>query len=114
MFLSKYLFVKILKEKHGLDAGVINCCSLKPLDTKMLKSINIPYFTLEEHMITGGFGQYVRECCSQLMLREPEYCFGINDVYIQHGNHSLLMKDAGIDAQTISDKIDQMIRRKRQ
>ena len=106
--------VKILKEKHGLDAGVINCCSLKPLDTKMLKSINIPYFTLEEHMITGGFGQYVRERCSQLMLREPEYCFGINDVYIQHGNHSLLMKDAGIDAQTISDKIDQMIRRKRQ
>ena len=104
----------LLKNRYGIESGVINCRSVKPLDADMLKSVEVPFYTLEEHMVTGGFGQYVRQKCSELSLREPDYCFGVEDIFLQHGSHSLLMKDAGLDAQTLSEKIAQLYRGKRE
>ena len=67
---------KLLKEQ-GISAAVYNCSTVKPLDEDTLKTVQtIPYFTLEEHMITGGFGACVREKCGETGWNPPEICFG--------------------------------------
>ena len=97
---------ELLKQK-GLDTSVINCSTVKPLDEKMLSSIpkNKAVFTMEEHMTTGGFGEYVTRICLDRGYAVPKYCFGVRDEYIQHGDHERLMKDAGLDAVTMTEKI---------
>ena len=88
-----------LLKKDKIRAGVINCSSVKPLDEEMLKKImeTIPTVTLEEHMTTGGFGEYVTQRCRETGLKPPRACIGIPDSFLQHGNHSRLMEDAGLD-----------------
>ncbi len=95
----------LLREK-GFRAAVYNCSSLKPADEDALKEIQgIPFFTLEEHMIQGGFGSWLREKCAEAGLKGPEICFGVPDMFLQHGSHRLLMKDAGLDAEQIAERI---------
>ena len=95
-----------LLRADGLKAAVVNCSSLKPLDEKNLKAVgNRPFFTLEEHMKTGGFGEYVAERCRELGLNPPREIFAVNDVFLPHGSHSLLMRDAGLNPETLRTRI---------
>ena len=94
-----------LQEK-GLRTSVYNCSTVKPLDKSVLHQIqDKPFFTVEEHMITGGFGSYTREKCCEEGLNAPAICFGVPDMYLHHGSHQLLVRDAGLDSDSISKKI---------
>lgn len=99
-------------ENEKLKATVVNCSSVKPVDEAYLSGIpsDTPVFTLEEHMITGGFGEYVTRICNEKGYTVPSSCFGVDDVYIQHGSHSLLMADAGLDCETITARILETLR----
>ena len=98
----------------GLDCAVYNCSSLKPVDGETLrKAAGGPFFTLEEHMIRGGFGQTLREICAEEGLRQPEEIFGVKDVYLEHGGHALLMRDAGLDEDSLFAKIQERMERSR-
>ena len=96
---------EILREA-GIETSVFNCSSLKPLDIKRLKSIQgKPFFTLEEHMAVGGFGAYVTECCLLHHIQPPDHVFAVQDRFLAHGSHSLLMKDAGLTPEQIAEEI---------
>ena len=96
----------------GIPACVVNCSTVKPLDTDFLDNIDrrASVFTMEEHMITGGFGLYLTEYCMKHQLPPPRKCFGVEDGFIQHGNHELLMKDAGLDTDMIAASICQIMK----
>ena len=86
----------LLKEQ-GIEAAVYNCSSVKPMDMDALKRIGkAPYVTMEEHMVIGGFGSFLRERCAEQGLRAPEICFGVSEFVPAHGRHDLLMRDAGL------------------
>ena len=91
---------------------MVNCSTVKPLDTDFLDSIDrtASIFTMEEHMITGGFGLYLTEYCVEHQLPAPRKCFGVRDEFIQHGRHELLIKDAGLDAGKIAGEICQIMK----
>ena len=97
---------EVLK-KHHLEAEVVNCSTVKPLDEAFLKSMvpSKPYFTLEEHMLTGGFGEFVTEKCRISELPIPADCFAIPDRFVSHGSHDRLMEDAGLSVDRISGRI---------
>ena len=97
---------EILKESDT-EAGVVNCSSIKPLDEEYLKKMDprIPVITLEEHMTTGGFGEYVTEKCRMLGITEPAECIGVPDRFIAHGSHDRLMEDAGLSPERIAERI---------
>ena len=97
---------RMLKEHH-LDAEVVNCSSVKPADEAYLCSHDPekPCFTLEEHRITGGFGEFVTERCRMLGCRLPDDCIGISDCFIEHGNHEKLLEAAGISEKQITSRI---------
>lgn len=103
---------ELLRIKN-IEAEVVNCSSIKPADTEYLGSIgkDIPVFTLEEHMITGGFGEYITECCRESGFCVPTACYGVPDTFIQHGRHDLLLSDAGLTAGQIAEKIEAAVRR---
>ena len=106
------LKVRDILAERGIPASVVNCSTVKPLDTALLDSLNggVSVFTLEEHMITGGFGLYLTEYCLEHQLPLPKKCFGVADNFIQHGNHELLMKDAGLTEEQIAASICQIMK----
>ena len=99
--------IRTLLEENGLEAEVVNCSSVKPLDLEYIRKLDgsRPVFTLEEHMVTGGFGEYVMQKAEELHARIPDECFGIRDEFIQHGSHELLLEDAGLSAKQIAERI---------
>lgn len=91
--------------KNGVSAGVINASSIRPADFEMLSSFKKPWFTIEEHVLIGGFGSYLTRLCTESSLNVPSACFGIKDIYLGHGDHQQLLKDAGLSPEILSEKI---------
>lgn len=104
--------VRELLAEKGIPACVVNCSTVKPLDEEFLQSLSrgASVFTMEEHMVTGGFGLYLTEYCIEHQLPAPRKCFGVGDQFIQHGSHELLMKNAGLDAPDICSEICRIIK----
>ncbi len=104
---KRALEIRKLLLENGLEGEVLNCSTVKPLDTETLSGIrpDQPVFTLEEHMLTGGFGEYVMLECRRNGWTEPSVCFAIDDRFIPHGDHERLMEEAGLTAEQIRDRI---------
>ena len=109
---SRAMEVRQVLKKEGIPAEVVNCSTVKPLDQETLSSIpqNSIVFTMEEHMISGGFGEYVTRICLDNGYNVPRYCFGVRDEYIQHGDHERLMREAGLDIGTMAETIRNILK----
>ena len=102
------LRVAQLLAKHGVEACVINASSIKPLDNECLKEVftlGKPVFTLEEHVLQGGFGSAVLEAAAEMGERPFVTRFGVEDRYIQHGDHKHLLAEVGLDDESILHRI---------
>ena len=101
-----------LLRKQGIEVSVVNCSTVKPLDEQYLSSVpkDAKLFTMEEHMISGGFGENVTRVCLERGWPTPVHCFGVDDIYIQHGCHERLMEEAGLDAAGMADKVYQVLK----
>ena len=99
-------------ETEGMTVSVVNCSCIKPLDEDYLSAIpkNACVFTLEEHMLNGGFGEYVTRTCLDHGWNVPVQCFGVTDTYIQHGDHEHLIADAGLDSETLAEAIRKSVK----
>lgn len=93
--------------KEGIDSVVINCSTLKPLDDEFLAGLSqdAKLFTMEEHMLTGGFGEYLTRYCKDHGYPVPVRCFGVADTFIQHGCHERLMEAAGLGTEQLTEEI---------
>lgn len=99
-----------LKET-GYSCSLINARFVKPLDTVLLEELAKDHFlfvTIEENVLTGGFGEQVMDYVSRAALDVHVRNIGISDEYVEHGNVEVLRKEVGLDRdaivkQTISD-----------
>lgn len=91
----------------GINAGVVNIHTIKPLDAELVikaagKTGNI--VTVEEHSIIGGLGSAVAEVlaeqCPARMLR-----IGVEDTFGESGPAAQLLEKYGLDAGGIYSKI---------
>ena len=107
------LAVAEILQKDGVDPCVVNCSTVKPLDEQFLRHLKpeIPVVTLEEYMITGGFGEYVTQRCREEGFPVPKACIGVPEMFVQHGRHDLLMDDAGLSPAAITFRIMKAIGR---
>lgn len=93
---------------EGVEAEVINASSIKPLDKACLLrsfALNRPVFTLEEHVLQGGFGSAVLEAAAEAGVQPSISCIGVEDRYIQHGDHKHLLAEVGLDDESIARRI---------
>ena len=98
---------KQLKEE-GYSCTLVNARFVKPLDTQMLDSLMPDHrliVTLEENVITGGFGEQVLEYTASADTGICVRNIGIPDNYVEHGNVEVLRRELGLDQDTIVRKI---------
>lgn len=92
--------------RRQVQARVVNCSSIRPLDLPFLRTLSgTRFYTMEEHMATGGFGMFVTEACLQEGLTPPAHLFAVRDQFPAHGAHRLLLRDAGLDPDTMAAEI---------
>ena len=60
------------------------------------------FVTIEENVITGGFGEQVMDYVSRAALDVQVRNIGISDEYVEHGNVEVLRKEVGLDRDTIA------------
>ncbi|MBQ8489385.1 MAG: 1-deoxy-D-xylulose-5-phosphate synthase [Pseudobutyrivibrio sp.] len=93
---------------HGIDAGICNARFAKPLDESYLKNIKKQYdliVTMEENVLTGGFGEQV-----QAFLYDNDYkCkvlkIAVPNEFVRHGSVTLLFKELHMDSESITERI---------
>ncbi|MCR5511215.1 MAG: 1-deoxy-D-xylulose-5-phosphate synthase [Lachnospiraceae bacterium] len=99
----------ILKEK-GLNVSLTNARFVKPIDREYLKGACASHHlivTMEENVISGGFGEHVSTIMEEegLIKDTSVIHVGVPDTYVEHGSVDLLKKMIGLDAASISERI---------
>jgi len=100
--------------KKGIEARVINCHTIKPLDTKtIIKAAKEcgAVVTCEEAQVAGGLGGVIAECLSE-NHPVPMERIGIKDRYGESGKPAELLKAFGLMAPDIVKAVTKVLKRK--
>ena len=95
----------MLKEE-GIDAGVINIHTVKPLDNELICEAakrSGAIVTAEEHNVIGGLGSAVAEAVAQT-YPVPVLRVGVEDSYGRSGKVPELLEIYGLTSKNIADK----------
>jgi len=106
MVYQSLLAIEILKE-HGIDAGLINMHTIKPIDKDLINSVSDKTETLvtvEEHSIINGLGSAVSEVVSETK-KVRQLRIGFNDIFSDHGPYMELMEYHGFTGNKIAEKV---------
>ena len=105
------LAAKNLKQQ-GINAAVIDCASIKPLDIngilKVIKHSKI-ILTAENHTVLGGLGSAIAEVMAGSNIARPFFRIGVQDCFAEGGSRDFLFKKYGLTADAIAAKIKQAI-----
>lgn len=96
-----------LKEK-GLSCTLINARFVKEFDKEMIGDLAADHkllVTLEENVVTGGFGERVVDYVASNQIDLSVEKIALPDMYVEHGNVNILYKDAKIDAESVVERI---------
>lgn len=98
----------VLLEERGIRAAVVNARFIKPLDRDCIlrhaQKVRL-LCTLEDHVITGGFGSAVLECLNEASCQTPLEIFGWPDQFIEHGSDATLRQKYGLTPEAITERI---------
>ena len=84
----------------GYSCSLINARFVKPLDTQLLDRLSRThrlFVTIEENVMSGGFGEQVMEYASDAKLPVYVRNIGLPDDYVEHGNVEILRREAGLE-----------------
>lgn len=88
---------------EGIDAEVINICTIKPLDGELIAASarkTGKVVTVEEHSVIGGLGSAVCDALAEL-APTPVKKIGVQDTFGQSGTADQLMAFYGLDAEGV-------------
>ncbi|MCR4990295.1 MAG: transketolase family protein [Lachnospiraceae bacterium] len=97
--------------KDGIDAEVINICTIKPLDEELIiKSAKKTgkVITAEEHSVIGGLGSAVCDALSE-KYPVPVKKIGMYDVFGESGSAAALMEKYKLDGKGIYAQIKEYL-----
>ncbi len=95
-----------------INASVADMRFVKPLDENLIKQLSEDHqllVTLEENTTAGGAGAGVSEYLSSAGITVPILHLGLPDRFINHDKHSAQIALAGLDADGISQSIEQRL-----
>ncbi len=97
---------------NALDASVCDMRFVKPLDTDLITRMAANHdllVTIEENSVAGGAGSAVMEWLAEQGITTPLLPLGLPDVFIDHGNHQVLLEQAGLSGERILEQIRQRL-----
>ncbi len=93
---------------EDINATLVDMRFVKPIDKKMIKEICLDHnfiVTVEENVVSGGGGSAVLEALSEMQLSCKTLAIGIPDKFFEHGSQKEVLKECGLDKNTIKNKI---------
>lgn len=100
------------KNTTDLDVGVVSVRSIKPLDQKVLDSVNSPIvFTLEENSLIGGFGSLVTDYYNDNNRRITVKRFGVLDKFVKNGSVASQLELNGLSVDNLMKTSKQLTQR---
>ena len=96
-----------LKEK-GYACSLTNARFVKPIDEDAVREACGKHkliVTMEENVLSGGYGEKVRNYVDSLDKSVPVLNIAIPDEYVEHGNVEVLKREIGIDEDSIVQKV---------
>lgn len=95
--------------KENIDIEVVNARFVKPLDAELLKDVfsrHKKVITLEDNVITGGFGSAILEFMNQQKINDVDVIVhGLPDKFVEHGTPDELFRDLKLDASGVTEII---------
>ncbi len=103
------LKVRDLLLQKGIAATVVDPIFIKPLDVELFGELLLTHpfvATVEEHALNGGFGMIFNHFLVQNGQKAIEVInIGVPDVWVQFGSNSELMRELGLDAESIAERL---------
>jgi transketolase len=115
IMVAEALKARDLLNQEGIDAGVINMSTIKPIDADAVISAAKrcgAIVTAEEHSIIGGLGSAVAEVLAE-SAPTPLVRVGVKDAFGTSGDYEGLLKHYGISAENIAAAVKEVIQKKK-
>lgn len=105
-------------DEAGIRCTVVNCRFLKPYDTEVFQEVVRSHplvLTVEEGQLSNGFGAFMAREIDELGLesRPRVASMGIPDEFVEHGARKVLLRGLGLDAEGITQRVQQLSGRAR-
>ncbi len=100
--------VRDLLGERGYEVTLVNARFVKPIDEDLLLKISESHrliVTMEENVVSGGYGEHVTEFAAVSDLRAEILCVAIPDEFVPHGAPSILREKLGLDPESIVGRI---------
>ena len=96
-------------DKEGLPLTVVNGRFIKPLDPRLESWArrHPAVLTLEDNVVTGGFGSAVAEALAPLGI--PVTVMAVPDRFIEQGGQAELLKQLGLDAPGVASRVRRLV-----
>jgi 1-deoxy-D-xylulose-5-phosphate synthase len=95
---------------RGIDLTVVNSRFVKPLDEELIAELATKHdllFTVEEHILEGGFGSAVAEFIVDQGLQVELKRIGLPDKFIEHGSQQELLTRYRLDTAGVKEQIEE-------
>ena len=102
-----------LLEKEGIQIGVIDAWSLRPMDMACLHALfekKAKIVTIEEGEMIGGFGSEIARLCVAHGAAQPVAIMGLPNRFIAHGTVDQLLEECGLTVEHIAQRIKAAIK----
>jgi len=99
--------------ERGIDLTVVNSRFVKPLDEDLIAELATKHdllFTVEEHILEGGFGSAVAEFVVDQGLQVELNRIGLPDKFIEHGSQQELLERYRLDTAGVKEQIREQLR----
>ena len=93
---------------NGISAMLINVRTIKPLDEEIILQVGKKFnqvVTIEENVISGGFGSSVAELFSKNNISAKLTMIGLPDEFIEHAHQEELLEEYGLTANGIFKRV---------
>ena len=100
--------VRDILKSEGHNVSLVNARFVKPVDRDMIIESCRDHsliVTLEDNVLTGGFGSAVLEFLAGEGIEKEVLTMGVPDRFIRHGSVDELKKEIGLDAESIAASI---------
>ena len=105
-----------LEAGEALDAGVVNMRFVKPLDADLVMELAETHqliVTVEENAVAGGAGSGVTQLLQAQGSAVRVLNLGLPDRFLAHGDSAILLRECGLDAEGITQRVQQFLNRLR-
>ncbi len=92
-------------DSEGISVSVTNMHTIKPNDETVIDCNKKLIVTIEEHYLIGGLGAAVEDALSEKGAKISVLKIGISDHLVPVGSYNYLLKQCGLDVESIKKRI---------